>query len=175
MIQRHRKQLHLMADINVTNLLDTAFLLLITFMVVAPQLNHGLKINPPKVSQAPSLQKDPNKTVLVLIEKKADTDTVDSVMVKRAHDKEPARIEVEKLKSRIEQMKAERSDLAVIIEADQESMAGTFVRALAEIKAAGIESIGVSTKVEAGKGEPAPKTAAKPGAGEKPAGKERIK
>lgn len=141
-----------MSDINVTNLLDTAFLLLITFMVVAPQMNAGIKVNTPKVSSKtdPLPPKDPKKTVQVSIEKANVTDTIETIILTYGGGPDKGeRVEMKDLEAKIHTMNEdhdEKNPLNVIVDTDQDSLAGTFVRAMAAIKAGGVSNIGISTR-----------------------------
>ena len=56
-MKRHRQPLEIASDMNVTNLIDTSFILLITFMLVAPQLKHGIQLELPEVVAPPMEQK----------------------------------------------------------------------------------------------------------------------
>jgi biopolymer transport protein TolR len=48
-----RRHLHVNAEINLTNLIDVAFVLLIIFMITAPILQGGVEVQLPKASAAP--------------------------------------------------------------------------------------------------------------------------
>lgn len=53
------------ASINVTSLLDITFVLLITFMIVAPALRHGVELDLPRVREAPGLKQDKPASLVV--------------------------------------------------------------------------------------------------------------
>jgi biopolymer transport protein TolR len=48
-----RRHMHVNAEINLTNLIDVAFVLLIIFMITAPILQGGVEVQLPKASAAP--------------------------------------------------------------------------------------------------------------------------
>jgi len=48
--EKHRSQLDAINTINVTPLLDTAFMLLIVFMISAPLLEYGVDVSPPEMN-----------------------------------------------------------------------------------------------------------------------------
>ena len=50
---------------NVTSLLDITFVLLITFMIVAPALRHGVELDLPRVREAPGLKQDKPVSLVV--------------------------------------------------------------------------------------------------------------
>jgi biopolymer transport protein TolR len=51
--RRSRRRLDANAEINLTNLIDVAFVLLIIFMITAPILQGGVEVQLPKASAAP--------------------------------------------------------------------------------------------------------------------------
>jgi biopolymer transport protein TolR len=53
MTSRRRRAHHLNAEINLTNLIDVAFVLLIIFMITAPILQGGIEVDLPKADAAP--------------------------------------------------------------------------------------------------------------------------
>ena len=58
--RRHRSA-HAIAEVNVTNLIDLAFILLVVFMIVTPlmQQEQTMQVNLPKVAKAPQTKADP--------------------------------------------------------------------------------------------------------------------
>ena len=91
-MRRHRQDLTLMADLNVTNLLDTAFILLMAFMIVSPAIKHGLELELP-TAQGQNI--DSTKTLTVVI-------------MKRAASSGPAPIYVDDRRVSLEELKEER-------------------------------------------------------------------
>lgn len=61
---RQRRQLHAVSELNVTNLVDLAFVLLIVFMLAAPLLTPSeeqtIPVNLPVESQSPQAKADPD-------------------------------------------------------------------------------------------------------------------
>jgi biopolymer transport protein ExbD len=55
---RHRRGLPVNAEINITNLVDVAFVLLIIFMITAPILQGGIELQLPEVDATPLDQTD---------------------------------------------------------------------------------------------------------------------
>jgi biopolymer transport protein TolR len=141
--RRHRQPLEVKSEINVTNLLDTAFTLLIALMLVAPQLTHGVKIDLPNVKDAPTMANEPAKTLVITVQKIAEGEEGERVYMKY---KTEERVAVEDLAAKIEAARAERPDLSVVIEADENSRSGAFLRVVAAVKEAGVESIGIVTE-----------------------------
>ena len=63
---RGHGELPLNADINVTSLVDVAFVLLIIFMITAPLLTQGIKVDLPKAGAEPLPQEMSEQQMLVL-------------------------------------------------------------------------------------------------------------
>ncbi len=63
---RRRKSLNLNPDLNMTNMIDVIFSILVVFMITAPLMSQGIKVDLPKV-QAASL--DEKKSVNITITK----------------------------------------------------------------------------------------------------------
>ena len=49
---RRKKQSKMISDLNVVPYIDVMFVLLIIFMITAPMITHGVKVDLPKVSNA---------------------------------------------------------------------------------------------------------------------------
>ncbi len=122
----------IMAEINVTPLVDVMLVLLVIFMVTAPMMQQGVQVNLPKADT------------------KAMTPAEESVVV--SVDKS-GKIYINKdevptgdLKSRLTTMFASRAKKEVFLKADAGVPYGEVVRAMADIKGAGIERLGMVTE-----------------------------
>ena len=151
--RRHRQLLEVNATINVTNLLDTAFILLITFMLVAPRLSqHGLKVVLPEVEAGPT-DVDQSKVLTVVIQKPETGETREKVFLVDRRKAEH-RLDLSDPKgmqefiSTIETEKGSDPKFAVVIEGDTNSRFGIFVQVLGAVQRAGVTNIGVPTKPE---------------------------
>lgn len=143
--KRHRQPLEVMSSLNITNLLDTAFILLITFMLIAPQLTHGLKINLPKVSDPANLPpQNSSKTVTILIEKQEAGRAEEKILIARGTDT-PKRFPIEEVRSTIEKYLEEEPELVVIVKGDEQARFGISAAVLTAVSKAGIEKIGIRT------------------------------
>ena len=143
--KRHRQPLEVMANLNITNLLDTAFILLITFMLIAPQLTHGVKVKLPPVSDPQSLSpEDSSKTVTIFIEKLEEGRAEEIVSMSKGTEKSE-RVAVEDLRKEIEAYRTAEPDLTVIVKADRDSRSGVFAEVLTAVSKAGVDKIGIRT------------------------------
>ncbi len=126
-----------MSQINVTPLVDVMLVLLIIFMVTAPMMQQGVQVNLPK-AQAKALSAQ-EETVVVSIDKSGRT-FINS-----------AEISSGELKSRLSSMFENRTKKEVFLKADRTVPYGEVVKAMAEIKGAGIERLGMVTEPSQGK------------------------
>lgn len=139
--KRHRQPLEIMSTMNVTNLLDTAFILLITFMLVTPQLTHGLKINPPRVKDAPQLDIDPGKTLQIVIKQRAEAEP-EALYIQ---DKNLRRVTLDEIYEEVTAAYARFPDLSVVIHVDKDSRVEMTLQTIAAVQRTGISNIGVVT------------------------------
>jgi len=52
---KRRTSLHLNPELNMTNMIDVIFSILVVFMITAPLMSQGVKVDLPKVKEAHSL------------------------------------------------------------------------------------------------------------------------
>jgi biopolymer transport protein TolR len=126
-----------MAEINVTPLVDVMLVLLVIFMVTAPMMQQGVQVNLPKAdtkAMAPA-----EASVVVSVDKGG------KVFI----DKEE--IPADQLRTRLSTMFATRAKKEVFLNADAGVPYGEVVRAMADIKGAGIERLGMVTEPAAKK------------------------
>jgi len=91
-------------DINVTPMLDLAFVLLLIFIIMTTAAVQGIQVNLPKASQAPSLGKPQTKAVTI---------TQDGTIFLDAYP-----VSIEQLESTLAQYKAVNPELPVVVKAD---------------------------------------------------------
>ena len=121
-----------MADINVTPLVDVMLVLLVIFMVTAPMMQQGVQVNLPKANTKAMTPQD--EAVVVSVDKGG------KVFINK--DEIPAA----DLRSRLTAMFASREKKEVFLKADAGVPYGEVVRAMADIKGAGIERLGMVTE-----------------------------
>lgn len=121
-----------MSQINVTPLVDVMLVLLVIFMVTAPMMQQGVQVNLPKADAKALAPKE--ETVVVTIEKSGRT-TINS-----------REIPTTELKERLSAMFASRAKKEVFLKADADVPYGEVVKAMAQIKGAGIERLGMVTE-----------------------------
>lgn len=128
-----------MSDINVTNLLDTAFILVIALMVVAPQLTHGIKLDLP-TAEAQPLDNEPEKTIVVSVQAKDSGEGSERVYL------DNTRVTIADLYQKIEAERIRRPEMVVQVEADKNASYGAIFEVLDAIKRAGVDNIDLSSQ-----------------------------
>ncbi len=121
----------LMSDINVTPFVDVMLVLLIIFMVTAPMMVQGVDVALPEVSAKPMVTEKENLTVT--IDREANVYINDF------------QVRIDFLREKLEKILAGKSDREVFFRADKEVSYGVVVNVMAEIKAAGVEKLGMVT------------------------------
>jgi biopolymer transport protein TolR len=122
----------IMAEINVTPLVDVMLVLLVIFMVTAPMMQQGVQVNLPKAdTKAMTPLED---TVVVSVDKGG------KIFINKDE------IPPADLRNRLTSMFASREKKEVFLKADAGVPYGEVVRAMADIKGAGIERLGMVTE-----------------------------
>lgn len=127
-----RKRYSSMAEINITNLVDVMMVLLIVFMLTAPFLQAGVKLNLPK-AEAKTIEERKGITVSVNMEG-------DIFIGKR-------KVEWEEFAGVLKK-ELETNAPRVFLKADTKTHYGKVMRVLARIKMIGIEDVGLIAQQE---------------------------
>ena len=91
-------------DINVTPMLDLAYVLLVIFIIMATATVQGIKVNLPKASATPSLAKPQTKAITITPEGTIYLDT--------------SPVTLPELEAQLRQLKAGNPELPVVVKAD---------------------------------------------------------
>jgi len=122
------------ADINVTSLVDVAFVLLIIFMITAPMMQGGVQVQLPRAEARP-LQ--PEQGVVVSVDRRG-----------RIYVDQSA-FSYEDFRATFRALVARRRPSAIYLRADQGVPYGDVVRVLAVIRATGVRDVGLVAEEEA--------------------------
>lgn len=125
-----------MSEINVTPLVDVMLVLLIIFMITAPMMQQGLEVDLPETA-ATGLSTNDEPFVIQI--NKAKKITVADKPIPMAE-----------LRKRLEAIFATRSNKQIYLQADKSVDYGFVAEAMAEIRAAGIQNIGLVTLPKGG-------------------------
>ena len=128
------------SDINVTPLVDVMLVLLIIMMIVAPMLQKGVNVRLPEAAYSSDKPETQDQTVLGI---QADRSLyVNSTLVSMGD-----------LRRKMEEALETKTQRIVFIKADIDAPYGTVMEAMDELRASGIEDMGLITenkKVAAG-------------------------
>jgi biopolymer transport protein ExbD len=119
-------------DINITPMLDLAYVLLVIFILMTTATVQGLKVNLPKASQTPSLAKPQTKAITINNEGKVFLDTVP--------------VTLPELEQRLTSQKAQTPEFPVVVRGDSLTQYQAVMDVLDVVGRIGITQIGLATK-----------------------------
>jgi biopolymer transport protein ExbD len=122
-------------DINITPMLDLAYVLLVIFILMCTASVQGVKVNLPKASAAPSLAKPKTKAISVNNEGKIFLDTVP--------------VTLPELEQRLAQLKTQIPDFPVVIKGDSQTQYQGIMDVLDVLGRLGLNQVGLATKTRA--------------------------
>jgi biopolymer transport protein ExbD len=130
-----RNSLSTLSEINITPLLDLAFVLLIIFIITTPLLENSVDLAIPS-SGAANAAVDPAKVQTVSI------DRTEAIKL----NSEP--VDAELLLTRLVSLKAANPDVAIVIRPDRELPVQKLVALMDVLQRAQITKVGIATKAE---------------------------
>lgn len=130
MRNRRKARHHIISDVNLTNLIDVVFALLIIFMITAPMMTQGVQVDLPK---AEAENVEVNKSIQVTINSKNEI-YIDYEKV--------ALIDFRK---NFREVFAGEKEIPVFVNADAKVPYGLVIRVIAEIQKAGVVKLGFLT------------------------------
>jgi biopolymer transport protein ExbD len=128
-----RGNLPLTADINVTSLVDIAFVLLIIFMIAAPMMHGGVDVQLPRAAARPLSIKE---GLVITVDRSGQ------VFVDRD------RMSFAEFQAGIRSIIARRKPSGVYLRGDRTAAYGDVVRVLAAIREAGVADVGLVAEEE---------------------------
>ena len=120
------------SQINVTPLVDVMLVLLVIFMVTAPIIQQGVQVNLPQAKSGPIAGKE--EQLVVSVNKNGNIFLNDT------------QLSAADLGQKLRAIRKLDPDKEVILRADQDVRYGIVMRAVAEIKEAGIQKVGMVTR-----------------------------
>ena len=129
-----REKSNVVADINVTPMVDIMLVLLIIFMVITPMLQKGVSVDMAKTENPREMRE-------------ADQD--DAIVVAVTRDGriylESAQLNAERLLEQIQDLLADKVDKTVYVKSDRRAKYGSVVEVVDTVRSAGVESLGLLT------------------------------
>ena len=122
----------LISDINVTPLVDVMLVLLIIFMVTAPMMIHGVKVDLP-ITESKSIKSEEDPLIL-------------SITKKRLIFIEDYNVTFDALKGKLKKIVANREGKEILLQADKDVPYGFVMKVMSQVKEAGISKVGMITE-----------------------------
>lgn len=119
-------------DINITPMLDVAYVLLLIFIIMTTASVQGIVVDLPKASATPSLAKPKTKAISITPDGKIYLDTY--------------LVSIQELETRLGQYKAATPDLPVVLKADGSIHYEKVVQVLEVVNRLGISQLGLVTQ-----------------------------
>jgi biopolymer transport protein ExbD/biopolymer transport protein TolR len=131
------------ADINVTPMVDVMLVLLIIFMVITPMLSKGVSVDMVKTRNPIAMQAaDKSDAVLVAVTRDGKVYLGSDQM------------QAEDLPSKVKDLLTNKLDKTVFLKADQRANYGKVVDVVDNLRAAGVDQLGLLTEQLQEKGKP---------------------
>jgi biopolymer transport protein TolR len=128
------------SDINVTPLVDVMLVLLIIMMIVAPLLQKGAPVRLPSAVNSADKPETQDQTVV-------------AVTANGEYYVNGVPIPDTDLRRRVEEILEDKTEKIVLIKADEDASYGKVMEAMDELRAAGIEDMGLITERRARSGQ----------------------
>jgi biopolymer transport protein TolR len=123
---------NLISDINVTPLVDVMLVLLIIFMVTAPMMMQGVKVDLPR-TESKSIKSEEDPLILTITREKF-------IFI------EEYKVDYKNLRGKLEKIFANRAGKEILLQADKDVPYGFVIEVMAQVKEAGITKVGMITK-----------------------------
>jgi biopolymer transport protein ExbD len=135
----------IMAAPNVIPMADIMLVLLIIFMVVTPMLQKGVSVDMAKADNAQDMR---------------DADKDDAIIIAVTRDGKlflgSSQIQLDEITGKVKDLISNRLDKTVFVRSDSRAKYGDVVKAVDEVRSAGVDHLGLLTEKIRGKGTAAP-------------------
>jgi biopolymer transport protein ExbD len=142
-IAKRNEGANVSSDINVTPMVDVMLVLLIVFMVITPMLQHGVSVDLAPVNNPEPMQ---------------DADKEDALLVAVMRDGKiyfgNDQVQADQLTQKIKDKIANKSDKRVYLKADARAKFGSVVDVVDNVRAAGVDDLGLLTEQKKTPGAP---------------------
>ena len=137
MRQRYRRR-RLMSDINVVPYIDVMLVLLVIFMITAPLLSQGVKVELPQAPAAP-LERQSEEPLIVTVDARG-------LAYLNYGEGQDRPIDTSTLVNRVGALLRHKPGLPVLVRGDKSAAYGTVVRVMALLQQAGAPTVGLMTE-----------------------------
>ena len=132
--ERRNAQLAAIRHIDLTNLIDVAFTLLIVFMITIPLVEYNMNVNPPQMNATPMESKE--DSIYVNLDSKNQVFFQDRLVSEKT------------LGEKISEAVAKKSDITIFLRADGTCSYNDVMQIMKVIKSAGAKNISLITLKE---------------------------
>lgn len=126
-----RRKHRIISELNITNLVDVTFALLIIFMITAPMMTQGVQVDLPKTE---------SENVEVVQSIQVSINARNEIFI----DQE--RISILEFRRRFREVFRGRTNIPVFINADKKVPYGLVIRVISEVQNAGVVKLGFLTE-----------------------------
>ncbi|MBN1577468.1 MAG: biopolymer transporter ExbD [Chitinispirillaceae bacterium] len=130
MSTRKRRRKHIISDVNLTNLIDVVFSILIIFMITAPMMTQGVQVDLPKTE---SDNVESNQSIQVSINGRNEI-YIDQ-----------QKVSLLDFRREFKEVFINRTDIPVFVNADKKVPYGMVIRIISELQNAGVVKLGFLT------------------------------
>lgn len=128
--KRKYRRRHIISEMNLTNLIDVIFALLIIFMITAPMMTQGVQVDLPKTE---SENVESNQSIQITINSRNEI-FIDQLKVSFID-----------FRREFKDIFYNRTDVPVFVNADKQVPYGLVIRVIAELQNAGVVKLGFLT------------------------------
>ncbi|MCX7726991.1 MAG: biopolymer transporter ExbD [Chitinispirillaceae bacterium] len=129
-IHRRKRRRHVISELNLTNLIDVVFALLIIFMITAPMMTQGVQVDLPKTE---SENVEANQGIVVSINR------YNEIFI------DQRKVSLVDFRREFKEVFSGRVDIPVFVNADKVVPYGIVVRVISELQNAGVVKLGFLT------------------------------
>ncbi|MBI2336261.1 MAG: protein TolR [Deltaproteobacteria bacterium] len=137
-LSSHKQGRSVLAEINVTPMVDVMLVLLIIFMIAAPLLQQGIEVDIPEVSSSSATQKKPEDTVLTITQ-------AGQIYI---NDDKSVSYNTVNISDKLSSIYKDTARKEIFIRADKQVPYGHVVKVMGVCKNLGIEKVGLDTEFE---------------------------
>lgn len=128
-----------MAEINVVPLIDVMLVLLIVFMITAPLITQGIKVDLPQADAEPVENSDELSLVVSINEE-------GNYFVSLGEEDDPQPVPLEQIRDNVSKIVAQNPAVPVFVEADQSINYGKVTSLMSTLADAGVDDIHLITQ-----------------------------
>ena len=134
--RRRRKQ---MAEINVVPLIDVMLVLLIVFMITAPLITQGVKVDLPQADAEP-VESNDELTLVVSIDAEGD------YFISLGEEEDPQPVPLERIQEDVTKILSQNPEVPIFLEADASINYGLVMSLMAVLADAGSNNVRLITQ-----------------------------